>query len=146
MFTDKEDLLELAKAGYQITVINNAKTVYIGCKFGGGSRKKKETTVDKTETVEVEVEAVEEVSDSSPLKRDESPVTETVKSNPKVEEAYKKLLTMEDELTVRIEIFNKSFLSDEKNEKLLDRILSTDNTDEVDDILSEWAYEIINQI
>lgn len=146
MFTDKEDLLELAKAGYQITVINNAKTVYIGCKFGGGSRKKKETTVDKTETVEVEVEAVEEVSDTSPLRRDESPAIETVKSNPKVEEAYNKLLTMDEELTVNLEIFNKSFLSDEKNEKLLDKILSTDVIDEVDDILFNWINDVINQI
>ena len=135
MFTDKQDLLELAQAGYQITVINDAKTVYIGCKFGGGSRKKKETTIDKTETVEVEVEVVEEVSDTSLFKRDESPVTE-VKSNPKVEQAYNKLLTMEDDLTVNLEIFNKSFLSDGKNEKLLDEILSTDDADEVDAILS----------
>lgn len=129
MFTDKEDLLELAKAGYQITVINNAKTVYIGCKFGGGSRrKKKETTVDKTETVEVEVEAVEEVSDSSPFKRDESAVTETVKSNPKVEQAYNKLLTMEDELTVSVDESIKSLLTDE----LINLILSSNDEDEID--------------
>lgn len=128
MFTDKEDLLELAKAGYQITVINNAKTVYIGCKFGGGSRKKKETTIDKTETVEVEVEVVEEVSDSSPFKRDESPATETVKMNPKVEEAYKKLLTIEDDLTVTIDESIKTLLSDD----LIDFILSSNDDDQID--------------
>ena len=128
MFTDKEDLLELAKAGYQITVINNAKTVYIGCKFGGGSRKKKETTIDKTETVEVEVEVVEEVSDSSPFKRDESPATETVKMNPKVEEASKKLLTIEDDLTVTIDESIKTLLSDD----LIDFILSSNDDDQID--------------
>jgi hypothetical protein len=141
MFIDKKDLLELAEAGYQITVINNAKTVYIGCKFGGGSRKKKETTIDKTETVEVEVE-VEKESDPSPFQRDQSPATETVKLNPKAEEAYKKLLTMEDELTENLEIFNQSFFSDEKNKELLDKILSTDNADKVDEILSNWIKTI----
>jgi|13_taG_2_1085334.scaffolds.fasta_scaffold70089_1 hypothetical protein len=132
MFTDKEDLLELAKAGYQITVINNAKTVYIGCQFGGGSRKKKkETTIDKTETVQVEVEVVEEVSDSSLLNRDESPATETVKMNPKAEEVYNKLLTMEDDLTVAIDESIKTLLSDE----LIDFILSSNDENEIDDKL-----------
>lgn len=132
MLTDKKDLLELAQAGYQITVINNAKTVYIGCKFGGGSRrKKKETTIDKAETVEVEVEVVEEVSDSSPFQRDASPVTETVNSNPKAEEAYRKLLTMEDDLIYIIDESIKSLFTDE----LIDFILYSNDEDEIDNKL-----------
>ncbi len=145
MFKDKADLLELAKAGYNITVINDAKTVYIGCQFGGGSRKKKQTSIETTETVEVEVEVVEEVSDSSPFKRDESPAeTQTVESNPKAEKAYKKLLVMENDLTVNIDFFSVSFFSDEKNAEILTKILSANDADQVDDILSDYIESIID--
>lgn len=145
MFKDKTDLLELAKAGYNITVINDAKTVYIGCQFGGGSRKKKQTAPTSTETVEVEVEVVEEVSDSSPFKRDESPATETVQnSNPNAEEAYKKLLTMEDDLTANIDLFSVAFFSDTKNANILTKILSANDADQVDDILTDYIDSIID--